>query len=93
MRLPYAALCALFGAVVGWFPVLVHGPIAQKFNVLYIRGATAVWAFYTARMLIGFVVGITRWPQRWYLRGPLCGVIMMFPLTLISLAMPGCGWP
>jgi len=93
MRLPYAALCAVLGVLVGWFPVLLHGPIPQKFNVLYIRGATAVWAFYTARLLIGFVVGITGWPRRWYLRGPLCGLLMMFPLTLISLAMPGCGWP
>jgi hypothetical protein len=93
VRLPYPLLCTLLGLVLGWLPRLVHGPIPQKFNVLYIRGATAVWAFYTARMLIGFVVGITRWPAAWYLRGPLCGFLMLFPLTLISLAMPGCGWP
>ena len=93
MRLPYPLLCVLLGPVLGWLPRLVHGPIPQKFNVLYIRGSTAVWAFYCARMLIGFWVGVTRWPAPWYLRGPLCGFLTMFPLTLISLAMPGCGWP
>ena len=91
--LPYSLLCTLLGLVLGWLPILVHGPIPQKFNVLYIRGAVAVWGFYIARMLIGFMVGITRWPERWYLRGPLCGVLMLLPLTFISLAMPGCGWP
>jgi len=87
-QLPDSLVCVL-----GWLPMLVHGPIPQKFNLLYIRGSIAVWAFYTARLLIGFIVGITRWPARWYLRGPLCGFITLFPLTLISLAMPGCGWP
>ena len=89
----YAVVCTLIGVVVGWLPVFIHGPIPAKFNVLYIRGSTAVWAFYSARLLIGFLVGITRWPSAWYLRGPLCGIVMMFPLTLVSLAMPGCGWP
>lgn len=93
MRLPYPLLCTLVGLVLGWFPLLVHGPIPQKFNVLYIRGATAVWAFYCARLLIGYVIGVSRWPGAWWLRGPLCGLMTMFPLTLISLAMPGCGWP
>lgn len=72
---------------------MLHGPIPEKFNLLYIEGAIAVWGYYTARLLIGFVVGITRWPERWFLRGPLCGFLMMFPLTLVSLSMPGCGWP
>jgi hypothetical protein len=93
VRLPYPLLCVVLGSVLGWLPRLVHGPIPEKFNVLYIRGAVAVWAFYSARMLIGLLVGITRWPSRWYLRGPLCGLLALFPLTLISLAMPGCGWP
>src|SRR5262250_583953 len=70
-----------------------HGPIAEKYNVLYIRGATAVWAWYSARLLIGVLVGITHWPARWWLRGPLCGVIMIVPLCFISLATPGCGPP
>ena len=92
-RLPYPLLCTLLGVVLGWLPALVHGPIPYKFNVLGIRGAVAVWAFYSARLLIGFLVGITRWPGRWFLRGPLCGVIAMFPVTVIALATPGCGPP
>ena len=93
VRVRYVAICTALGLVLGWFPYLVHGPIPEKFNVLYIRGATAVWAFYSARMLIGFLVGVTAWPPRWYVRGPFCGLLALFPLTLISLAMPGCGWP
>ena len=93
MSKPYTFVCAVLGLALGWLPMLVHGPIAQKFNVLYIRGVIAVWGFYCARLSIGLLVGITTWPASWYLRGPLCGVLMMFPLTLISLAMPGCGWP
>ena len=92
-RIPYALLCALIGFALGWLPMLVHGPIPEKYNVLYIRGAVAVWGWYTARLLIGFLVGITRWPPRWYLRGPLCGLLMLFPLSLVSLATPGCGLP
>jgi hypothetical protein len=87
----YPLICTALGLVVGWFPILLHGPIAEKFNVLYIRGAVAVWAFYSARLLIGFLVGITRWPSPWYVRGPLCGLVMMFPVGLIALATPGCG--
>ncbi len=93
VRVRYPLVCGGLGLILGWFPMLVHGPIAAKFNVLYIRGAVAVWGFYSARLLIGFLVGITCWPERWFLRGPLCGLLLMFPLTLISLAMPGCGWP
>ena len=92
-RVPYPLLCALLGGVLGWLPMFLHGPIAAKFNVLYIRGSTAVWAFYSARLLIGALVGLTVWPHQWYLRGPLCGILALFPLALISLAMPGCGWP
>ena len=92
-RRRYSLVCTLLGFALGWLPLFMHGPIPQKFNVLYIRGAVAVWGYYSARLLIGFLVGITRWPAPWYLRGPMCGLLMMFPLTLISLAMPGCGWP
>jgi hypothetical protein len=91
MRIPYPLLCGLLGLIVGWFPILFHGPIAEKFDLLYINGAVAVWAFYSARLLIGFVVGITSWPRQWYLRGPLCGFLMMFPVGLVVLATPGCG--
>ena len=92
-RLPYPVFCALLGLVLGMLPKLVHGPIPQKYDVLYIKGAVAVWAWYTARSLIGFLVGITRWPERWWLRGPLCGVLMVGPLCFVSLATPGCGPP
>ena len=93
VRLPYALVCTLVGAALAWLPTLVHGPIAEKYNILYIRGALAVWGWYSARLLIGFVVGITHWPAQWYLRGPMCGLLMMFPLGLISAATPGCGFP
>jgi hypothetical protein len=33
----------------------------------------------------------THWPARWYLRGPLCGVIMMVPVGFVALATPECG--
>jgi hypothetical protein len=92
-RVPYALLCTLVGLAIGWMPILVHGPIPAKYNILYIRGAIAVWGWYTARLLIGFVVGITRWPVRWYVRGPMCGFLMLFPLSLVSLATPSCGAP
>jgi hypothetical protein len=88
---PYPLLCALIGLVVGWFPRFFHGPIPQKFDALYLRGAIAVWAFYSARLLIGLMVGLTIWPPRWWLRGPLCGLLMMLPVGLVALATPGCG--
>ena len=87
----YTATCLVVGLALGWLPMFVHGPIPYKFNVLGIRGEIAVWAFYSARLLIGFVVGITNWPERWFLRGPLCGFVMMFPVTIVALATPGCG--
>jgi hypothetical protein len=73
--------------------MFLHGPIPEKYNVLYIHGATVVWGWYVARLLIGFIVGISIWPQRWWLRGPLCGVLTMLPLGFVSLATPGCGFP
>ncbi len=93
MVLPYPLVCALLGLVVGALPALVHGPIPQKFDVLYIQGSVAVWGWYTARALIGVLVGLTTWPARWWLRGPLCGAIMIAPLSFVSLATPGCGPP
>ena len=91
-RLPYPLVCTLLGLVLGWVPRFLHGPIPEKFNVLYIRGVIAVWAFYSARLLIGFMLGITRWPERWYLRGPLVGFLMLLPVTFVALATPGCGF-
>jgi hypothetical protein len=89
---PYTAVCVALGLVAGWIPVLLHGPIAEKFNVLYIEGSVAVWGFYAARCSIGLWIGISVLPRRWYLRGPLCGFLALLPLTLVSLAMPGCGF-
>jgi hypothetical protein len=92
VRLPYALVCTLLGVVLGWLPMFVHGPIPEKYNVLYIRGAVAVWGWYLARLLVGFLVGITTWPAPWWQRGPLCGLVLMLPLGFVSLATPGCGW-
>lgn len=92
-RVPYVALCTAVGLLLGWIPMFVHGPIPEKYSVLYIRGAIAVWGWYTARLLIGFMVGITSWPRPWYVRGPLIGFAMLFPLSLVSLATPGCQLP
>lgn len=88
----YLAICVALGLAVGWLPSLLHGPIAEKFNVLYIEGRIAVWGFHLARCSIGFWVGATLWPRAWYVRGPLCGLLALLPLTVISLAMPGCGF-
>jgi len=89
--LPYPVLCAALGLVIGWIPALLHGPISYKFDVLYVKGAIAVWAFYGARLLIGLMVGITSTPRRWWIRGPFVGFLMLFPVGLIALATPGCG--
>lgn len=89
---PYVAVCVALGLVLGWIPVLLHGPIREKFNVLYIQGSIAVWGFYAARCSIGFWIAITVLPRRWYLRGPLCGFLTLLPLAIVSLAMPGCGF-
>lgn len=91
-RLPYPLVCTALGLVLGWAPILLHGPIAEKFDVLYIRGSIAVWAYYTARLSIGFWVGVTVWPARWWLRGPLCGLLALLPLGWMALATPGCGF-
>jgi hypothetical protein len=91
--LSYPALCTLVGLVLGLVPRFFHGPIPQKYDVLYITGAVAVWGWYVARCAIGFLVGITAWPERWWIRGPLCGAIMLVPLSFVSLATPGCGPP
>lgn len=90
-RWSYPLLCALLGFGLGWLPMLLHGPIPEKFNVLYIRGSIAIWTFYWARLSIGLLVGITVWPRRWWLRGPLIGLLAMLPPGLLALAMPRCG--
>jgi hypothetical protein len=93
MRVTYPILCALVGLALCWLPALVHGPIPYKFNIHYLRGGVAVWNWYLARGLIGFFVGITIWPRRWWLRGPLMGLLMLLPPSMISLATPECGSP
>ncbi|HEY2775031.1 MAG TPA: hypothetical protein VGK20_13370 [Candidatus Binatia bacterium] len=92
-RLPYRLLCVLVGLPLAWVPFFLHGPAPWKYDVLHIDGAIAVWGWYTARMLIGLWVGVATWPEPWWARGPLCGFFVMLPLTLVSLATPGCGWP
>ena len=91
MRVPYLLLCTVLGLILGWVPMFLHGPIPEKFNLLYIRGAVAVWAWYAARLMIGFLVGSTVWPRPWWVRGPLCGVLALLPPSLVALATPGCG--
>ncbi len=91
-RAPYVLVCTVLGLVLGWVPLLLHGPIPEKFDVLYIRGSVAVWAFYSARLSIGFLVGVSAWPVRWYLRGPLLGFLALLPVTFVALATPGCGF-
>jgi hypothetical protein len=91
VKLRYLLLCTLLGLVIGWFPILFHGPIPEKFDAHFIQGSTAVWAFYLARLSIGFWVGMTHLPPQWYLRGPIVGFLVMLPVTFVSLATPGCG--
>jgi hypothetical protein len=55
------------------------------------NGQLVVWAYYVARLLIGVAVGATAWPGRWFLRGPLCGAFVMFPLGIVALSNPLCG--
>jgi hypothetical protein len=89
----YILLCAVLGLALGWLPRQLHGPIPQKFDVLFIQGQVAISAWYLARSSIGLWVGIAVWPRPWWLRGPLVGALVLLPLTLVSLAMPGCGVP
>src|SRR5262249_3204021 len=90
-RVFYAPLCTVVGLVLAQLPRFFHGPIPYKFDIHALDGHVAVWGWYIARMLIGFLVGITRWPSRWWVRGPLCGLVMMTPLGFVSLATPECG--
>lgn len=92
-RVPYPLVCTVLGVVLGVVPAFVHGPIPQKYDALYIQGSVAVWGWYVARASIGLLVGVTSWPSAWWLRGPLCGLIMLVPLSFVSLATPGCGAP
>ena len=68
--LPYPVVCVLLGLLLGWTPRLVHGPIAEKFNVHYIHGAVAVWAFYTARLLVAGLARAITGRNHLHDRGP-----------------------
>ena len=43
-----------------------------------------------ARCSIGFWIGLTTRPERWWLRAPLVGFLVMLPLGIVLLATPGC---
>ncbi|MEO6025551.1 MAG: hypothetical protein ABIR79_01610 [Candidatus Binatia bacterium] len=91
MSVPYQLLCALIGFGLGWIPMFLHGPIPEKFNLFYLKGSVAVWSWYTARLMVGVWVGMTCWPRRWWIRGPLCGFLAMLPPGIMSLSVPTCG--
>ena len=91
--LPYPLVCAVLGFGLAWVPYFLHGPIPEKFDPHLLEGSVTVWAFYTARMLIGFFVGISSWPHPWWLRGPLVGFLCLLPLAFVSLSVPECGPP
>jgi hypothetical protein len=65
--------------------------VPEKFNPYFLNGPVMVWAFYSARMLIGFWIGISTFPSAWYVRGPLVGLLAILPLGFVSLATPHCG--
>ena len=92
-RTSYPVVCTLVGLALAWFPLLVHGPIPHKFDMFYLNGTLAVWAWYSSRMLIGLVVGISARPRNAFLRGGLCGLLIMTPPGFFALATPGCGPP
>jgi hypothetical protein len=83
-------ICVAVGLVLGWIPTLFQGPDPQKFDIYYLYGDVAVWSFYFSRMLIGIVVGVSVWPRRWYVRGPVCGALLTAPPGIFALATPGC---
>jgi len=96
VRLPYPIVCVLLGLVLGWIPGMLHGPIPEKWSYYYygqtpIDGIAIVRGYYVARLSVGLLVGITAWPQQWWLRGPLCGALLMLPLGMVALANPLCG--
>ena len=90
-RIPFPLVCAVLGLVLGWIPILLHGPRREEFDVLYVIGDVAVWGFYAGRCGIGLWIGLTAFPRRWFLRGPMCGFLAIIPLAMIQLAMPRCG--
>lgn len=92
-RIRYILVCTVAGLALAWVPMHLHGPIPEKFTLFGLRGGIIVWAWYASRLLIGPLVGVTSWPSRWWLRGPLCGAILLLAPGFVSLATPGCGPP
>ena len=91
--LSYVPLCTVIGLAIGWVPMLFHGPIPEKWDYYYVDGSIMVWGYYVARASIGWWVGTTTFPPQWFLRGPLCGALVMIPLGFIALGNPLCGIP
>lgn len=92
-NLRYVAVCGVLGLALGWLPGLVHGPIPQKWNVGPVDGRYVVSAYVVARSAIGLWVGLASVPAAWWLRGPLCGALVLLPLGFVGLANPACGAP
>lgn len=91
--LPYPLLCSVIGLAFSVVPSWIHGPIPAKWDLYYLDGAVMVWGWYLARASIGLLVGLTALPRQWWLRGPLCGALMMMPVGVVSLGNPSCGPP
>lgn len=93
MSLRYILLCTAIGLSLCWVPTLIHGPIREKWDYYYLNGGWAIWNWYLARGMVGFFVGITLWPRRWWLRGPLVGLLLLMPPCMMSMSNPLCGPP
>lgn len=91
--LRYFLTCLVLGLFLGWLPMLVHGPVPEKWDIHGVNGSMLVWGYHVARLSIGMWVGISTLPSAWYLRGPVCGALAMLPLGLVGLANPLCGSP
>ena len=87
----YIFLCTAIGLALSWVPAYIHGPIREKWDYYYLNGGWAIWTWYLARAGVGFFVGITVWPTRWWVRGPLIGMLLLLPPCMMSLANPLCG--
>lgn len=87
----YIVLCALVGLALSWVPAYLHGPIREKWDYYYLDGSWAVWTWYLARAAVGAFVGLTVWPARWWIRGPLIGALLLLPPCMMSMANPLCG--
>jgi hypothetical protein len=92
-NLRYVAVSTAIGLLLGWLPALVHGPVAEKWNVHGVHGGTLVAGYFVARLSIGFWSGAVVVPRAWFLRGPICGALAMLPLGFVGLSNDLCGGP